>query len=244
MRAFIAGVLMLVGSAAPVLAQEQPAKPDPAPAPTPEAKKEQPPAEPPRKVDPKQPSLDDLLGIPKDKPNPKAKPRPEAVDPSKAELDRKLSAREVAEQFKQAVDLMGETADRLQVSRDTGLATQRMQEDILRKLDQMIKAAEQNQKQSKQNQPQPQSQRDPSQQPASQQQRNPEGHQPAPDTMQPPPGQDPKLNPAVGARGTLWGNLPPHLRDALLQGPDDKYSILYRDKTAAYYRRLAEEANK
>src|SRR5262252_2192974 len=86
------------------LARAQEPKPAPAPAPPPPAAR------------PTEPAA-----------QPTAKPRPDAVDPTRKELDRKLSEQEVAEQFKQAVELMGETADRLQTSRDTGLTTQRLQ---------------------------------------------------------------------------------------------------------------------
>src|SRR5436190_20991466 len=135
--------------------------PTPAPAPQPPASEPQPAPKPP-------PSLDDLLGIAPDKAPPKDKPP--ALDPSKAELQRQLSPREAADQFKQAVELMVQTADRLQASKDTGLATQRIQEDILRKLDMIIHSAEQQQQQSsrsKSSQSQPQD--DPSSQPDQQQ---------------------------------------------------------------------------
>ena len=199
------------------------------------------PAQPPTPAQPPQPTLDDLLGIPKDKPA--ANPRPAPADPTRTELDRKLSTQEVEEQFKQAVTLMGETAERLQTSRDTGLPTQRLQEDILRKLDQIIKAAEQNQKQSKSSQSQ-QSRDQQQSQPNQQQQRNPNGKEAAPDTMQPPSRKDANPTPGVAARGAAWGSLPARLRDALLQGNEDKYSALYQKWTEAYYRRLAEDANK
>jgi hypothetical protein len=202
------------------------------------------PAQPPAPAQPPQPSLDDLLGLPKDKPKPADKDRPAAADPTKTELERKLAATEIADQFKQAVQLMGETAERLQSAKDTGLATQRLQEDIIRKLDQLIKSAEQNQKQSKSSQSQ--QQRDKQQQQPNQQQsqRNPDGKEAAPDTLTPPPGQQANPAPGVAARGAAWGALPTRVRDALLQGNEDKYSALYQKWTEAYYRRLAEDANK
>jgi hypothetical protein len=235
LRALLLCALVLCVS--PLRAQEQP-KPESRPAP-----KAQEPKDPPKPASrpAAQPSLDELLGIPKDKA--RGKPRPEAQDPSKAELDRKLSAHEVAEQFRQAVSLMGETAERLQVSKDTGLTTQRLQEDILRKLDQLIKAAEQNKRQSSSSQPQNHDEQ--KQQPnQAQPQRNPDGHEPAPDTVMPPPGQGANPAPGTAARGAQWGNLPPHIRAALMQSSNDKLSDRYRRATEAYYRRLAEEANR
>ena len=62
--------------------------------------------------------------------------------------------------------------------------------------------------------------------------------------MQPPARKDANPNPGVAARGAAWGSLPARLRDALLQGNEDRYSNLYQKWTEAYYRRLAEEANK
>ena len=40
-----------------------------------------------------------------------------------------------------------------------------------------------------------------------------------------------------------WGNLPPRVRDQLLQGRSDKYSSHYERLTREYYRRLAEEGS-
>lgn len=236
-------------SQAPLAAQEKPATPPATPAPVaPDAQPKSEPAAGAAQPPAKQPTLDELLGLPKPKADPKAKPRPDAEDPTRSELERKLSPREVAEQFKQAVDLMGETATRLETSRDTGLATQRLQEDIIRKLDQLIKSAEQNQKQSQSSSSSSSSQREQNQnqpnQQQQQQQRDPKSKEAAPDTMEPPPGQDPRLSPGAAARGAAWGALPERLRDALLQGNADKYSSLYQKWTESYYRRLAEDANR
>lgn len=237
------------------LAQDKPAATPPSqPAPEqPAATKPQQPAAPPASPAPApgQPTLDELLGLPKQKPEdkPTEKPRPDPVDPTKTDLERKLSSREVAEGFKVAIELMGETADRIQTSRDTGLTTQRMQEDIIRKLDQLIKAAEQQQQQQRQSS-RSRGQRDQQQnQPNQQQQQSPTERQEAGkgdpnETLDAPPGQDAAPNPGTAARGAAWGSLPERVRDALTQGDADKYSALYRKWTEAYYRRLAEEANK
>lgn len=195
----------------------------------------------------KQPTLDELLGLPSAPPREGGKPRPEAVDPSKADLERKLSVREAAEQFKVAVDLMGETADRIQASRDTGLTTQRLQEDIVRKLDQLIKAAEQQQQQQQRSRSSSRSQnQQQSQQPNQPQQgqRREAGKGEPQEALEPPPGQAPNPTPGTAARGAAWGALPAHIRNPLMQGDTEKYSSLYQKITEAYYRRLAEETNK
>jgi hypothetical protein len=193
------------------------------------------------------PSLDELLGITPAKPASPAPAKP-AVDPSKAELERKLTPREAADQFKRAVELMDETAQRLQAGKDTGLATQRIQEDILRRLDMVIHSAEQQQQQNQQRQQRQQKQQqDPNQSNQQQQQQGPRqeaSSNPAPDTIQPPARRDGPLSPDLAARGAAWGALPERLREALLQGNADKYSALYQKWTEAYYKKLAEEGNR
>lgn len=205
----------------------------------------------PPKVEEKQPpkpaTLDDLLGIEKDKKDTPAKP---VQDTTRAALERKLDMGEAEEAFKQAVDLMGETATRLKDGRDTGLQTQRLQQDIIRKLDQLISAAEQQQQQqrqqskSKQKQRQQQQQGQDQQNQGQQDNRQPHGKEAAPDTIDPPSAQAPDLRPGTAARGAAWGSLPERLRQSLTQGDADRYSTLYRKWTELYYKKLAEEANK
>src|SRR5690606_503120 len=67
------------------------------------------------------------------------------------ELDEKieqlLSGEQAADLFKEVIGDMGEAAENLGVKRDAGLTTQRLQEDILKKLDQVIATAEKQQQQ-------------------------------------------------------------------------------------------------
>jgi hypothetical protein len=151
----------------------------------------------------------------------------------------------VAEQFQQAVQLMGDTAVRLADARDAGIETQRMQDEIIRKLDMLIQAA-QRQQQQQQSRSSSQSQSDPAnQQP--QQPRPSQSDAQANDSNAenvPPGDANARPGPEVAARGAAWGNLPDRVRDALLQGNADQYSSLYQRWTEAYYRRLAEEANR
>ena len=51
----------------------------------------------------------------------------------------------------------------------------------------------------------------------------------------------PNLEP-LAETGEQWGNLPPRLREQLIQGMGERFSLIYRSLTEAYYRRLAEEA--
>ncbi|MEM9372099.1 MAG: hypothetical protein AAGA55_00510 [Planctomycetota bacterium] len=187
-----------------------------------------------RNDEPALPSLDELLGI--------------AEDGTSAELDdaaleRKLSAQEVGERFEQAVVLMGDAASRIDESGDLGLQTQRIQEDILKKLDQVIEAAQQQQsggggssgsssgqQQRQQQQPDQSSQSQGAQQGGSESGENMPGA-----------STDARLNPGVAPDGATWGNLPQRERDAVSQGVNDRYSALYRRLTELYYRRLAEQ---
>jgi hypothetical protein len=222
----------------------------PQPAPIPAEK--QPPAAASKQPEqpPQPPSLDDLLGIkPEEKPKAgtkpgKAPPVP-AEDPTKTALERKLTNKEVSEAFVQAVHLMDETAGRLESAKDVGITTQRMQEDVIRKLDVLISQAQKQKRQSKSKQKQQND--DPQQQQQQQQQsqssQNNPSKSPAQDSQNPPGREGEQLGPDV-AQGSAWGALRGRERDALMQGSADKYSLLYQEWTKAYYRKLAEEAGK
>jgi len=177
------------------------------------------------------PTLDELLGT-----------EGEASDgagaaamPGEAEeeLDRLLSGREVVDEFRAAVELMDRSARRLGASSDTGINTQRMQEDVLRKLDKLIADANRRSQQSSNS----------SSSSSSGQQQQPQPRQDAEnrDERAPPGGQNGPLGPEQAADLAAWGALPARLRDALVQGSSDRFSATYRKLTEAYYRRLAEE---
>ncbi|MCC6660191.1 MAG: hypothetical protein IT437_04825 [Phycisphaerales bacterium] len=204
---------------------------------TPPPKPAEPPVEkaPPRPAEP--PDLDELLGL---KP---AKDANGTADPAAKELERELSLREAADGFEEAVGLMGRTAERLGGVGDTGVATQRMQESVIRKLDVLIKAAEQQAKKSRSSSSsKPQQNKDPSQQPNQQQSReqNEENRGDNRDERLPPGRRDGALGPEP-SRGAAWGSLPARVREALLQGTQDTYSSVYQRLTESYFRKLAEE---
>jgi hypothetical protein len=187
------------------------------------------------------PSLDDLLGLDE----PAERPADaEAIDPVEAELDRELgSDGTIADNFVAAVELMRESAERLGASRDTGAVTQRIQSDVLRRLDQLIEQAKQQGGQSSPSSSSP-SQSQQGQQPdqrAQQQPREATGQEST--STQPPAGQAAQPGQST-ANAAAWGALPARLRDALLQGSSEGYSSLYRAMTEAYYRRLAEESSR
>lgn len=197
----------------------------------------------PEKTSPKSdplPSLDELLGLEEQSPS---------TDPNDDALNEILSPREAGEALGDAVNLMDRVAQRMERDGDLSIATQRLQEDILRKLDQVIESAQNNQQQggggssssqssSSSNQQQPNQQQ---QQGEGQQQGSP-GNESGQESM---PGGSSTASPgdALAPDGVSWGALPQRVRDALSQGFSDKYSELYRSLTEEYYRALAEDEN-
>lgn len=175
-------------------------------------------------------------------------------------VSERLTGEQIADAFAQTVADMGKVAQRLGERDDAGLDTQRLQESIIARLDQLIEAAEQQQQSSSSSsgggEGEPSQNQDSSAQNAGQQQ----GQQPGEAGQQPTaaqaggssenqgafsPGSVGPINPGQGTIDELreeWGALPPRLRDELSNGLDEPYSPVYRELTEAYYRRLAEEA--
>jgi hypothetical protein len=224
-----------------------------------------PPVEPAKPAEPKPadpvPSLDELLGT---KPQPPAGKPPEAgpvpppespdaesIDPTRENLDRLLRGEEIGEAFTEAVNLMDTAARRLEGSGDASLTTQRVQEDVIRRLDQLLASLQRRQSQSssssssssqsqdqqaQRNQP---NQRKPSKAGRGQSQQAQSGQGERSDLG--PARQDGPLKPNLDAARAAWGSLPERVRDMLLQGSSDRFSSRYQGLTEAYYRRLAEE---
>ena len=240
---------VIVALAAAGGAHSQPATPPPAPAPGPTPAPATP-APPPAGEPAKEPSLDELLGLPKKPASPEQPAdgaKPPVTDLDKQHLDEKLTAQQAAEALTQAVRQMGETAERIEKISDTGLTTQRLQEDIIRKLDLVIKNS-QNQNSSGKSSSPSQQDKDPGEQ--QQNQQNQKGQKPAteagktenkgevvPPAMQP---AQPRAN--LDAARAAWGALPERLRDIFTQGLDEYYSTFYESLTPTYYRKTAENA--
>lgn len=242
-RALALGVTLAASLAIAPLAFAQEQTPNPATAP----------AQSPAPTRDAQPTLDELLGLPDAAPRPDDAPTdPNQPRPSTSQsnLDRHLAPDQPEKDpFKIAVELMDESAKRLSPSTaDAGLDTQRLQEEAILRLDQLIAQAKKqqskpkpkpNQQQQQQQQPQNQNQ----QQDASsqrQQQANPSS-QAAQDTQSGPAGQQPQTRTPPAGAGAAWGSLPDHVRDALLQGSSDRFSSAYRGLTEEYYKRLAQD---
>ncbi|MEM7624967.1 MAG: hypothetical protein AAF333_05010 [Planctomycetota bacterium] len=218
-----------------------------------------------------QPTLDELLDLVPDRSptqddttdetNPDVK-TPPMIDeaPTVDGVQERLSGEELADAFAQTVADMRKVAVRLDENDDPGLDTQRLQESILARLDQLIEATEQSSSSSSSSgsgSGQPSGNQDSSAQNAGQGEGQQTGLQPGQQNGAANPGGSTAsdgafspgsvgpINPGQGAIDELrqeWGALPPRLRDELSNGLDEPYSPVYRELTEAYYRRLAEEA--
>lgn len=165
-----------------------------------------------------------------------------------------------AKVFDRALERMREASTRLGDEMDTGLATQRLQESAMDLMDQVIAEAMKQQQQNQQDQQQQQQQ---SQQQAQgqQQQGSPQNAQQSQSqqTSQQAssPTQSNRDNQGQTSRGSItdaqagqlleetgnqWGNLPPRLREQLLQSMNERFSPIYQQMTEAYYKKLAQEA--
>lgn len=207
---------------------------------------------------PAEPSLDDLLQItPAPQPQKPAPAPPEAEPGRKLDRDMKneLAREKPGDAFQKAVMEMSQAADQLDQQHDPGLTTQRVQRSILSRLDQVIAVAEQQASKSKSSKPSSQQKKQEagSKQNASQQQQQgkpgqkpgqgqPQGTESNPSAGLPPGVQGVTQGGPLEEHRAEWGNLPPRLRDELIQGIGDKFSPIYRKMTEDYYRRLAEEA--
>ena len=99
-----------------------------------------PPGEDKKKQDQKDPpSLDDLLGIKEEKQTENADDA--ANRAIKEELERQLNEKQIADALQLAIEGMSLSAEMLDTMFDPGLGTQRVQEDIIDKLQQLIDQA-------------------------------------------------------------------------------------------------------
>jgi len=186
------------------------------------------------------PTLDELLNI---------TPARDAAAPRPSSDDGAASSATSGEALDQVFDEMRTVSQRLGRDRDAGLDTQRIQERILDKLDQLIRAAQQAQRSGGSGSPQNPQDQQQDQGAGGNQAQQAQGDQQGPagndnrgvaGDPTPPPDSTDTATP-LHQRRIEWGNLPPRLRDELLQGAGERFSPVYQDLTEAYYRRLAEE---
>jgi hypothetical protein len=191
------------------------------------------------------PSLDELLGLDGAKDN----AADQAARQNQEELERRLSDVELGDVFDIALEKMAVSADLLGGKHDSGLGTQRVQKDILARLDQLIDIAKQMSQQqqmsssaggSGQSKPKPGAEQQQQQQAGGQ--RSQSGSQGG-QAVDPPPGQEGDINTIIQETGSEWGHLPARLRDMLEQAQKSHSSPRYRRLTEQYYKRLAEEGS-
>jgi len=196
-------------------------------------------------------SLDDLLKLtdPK-KPDDKTKPvLPEVAAPS-------LTGNESVDMLLKVISEMDQVAQRLRVRQDPGLDTQRIQESILKRLDEAIASAQKQKQEQQQQQNQPGSSQQKQETGSPQNQQKPGQQKPdqKPGDKQEQKGDNkgqeqnnPQNADANTPNGPIeesrieWGRLPARIRGELDQGLGEKFSPIYKKLTEAYYRRLAEE---
>lgn len=209
-----------------------------------------------------EPTLDDLLGLPTQKPGGTSGTDASGKDgadgkvrapgdSSTDELDRLLTGKEIGDAIEQAVAMMGDAAERVEGRKDLSLDTQRVQEDIVRKLDQLL-ASLQKQQQQGGGSSKPSPSNDPAQRQQAQRQQSKAGSSQNKQATsgtgdkewEGPAKQEGPLRPIVETARSAWGDLPARVRESLMQGAGDKFSQRYRVLTEQYYKRLAEEGGK
>ncbi len=192
------------------------------------------------------PSLDDLLGL-ETGPDDAAD---QAAQQNREELERRLSDEAISDVFMIALEKMELSANLLDIDLDSGLGTQRVQQDVLAKLDQLIDLAKE--MSSKQQTSSSSSQSGSGQ--GSKSKPSPkktagEGAQQRADGEQngegadAPPGREGDINTMLEETESEWGHLPARLREMLEQAQNGYISGLYRKLTEEYYKRLAEEGS-
>jgi len=194
------------------------------------------------------PTLDELLGLDSKNQNGDNTSKvvdAKVVDANDAALEQVLSPKQAGEAFSQAVSLMDQVAARISEHNDLSITTQRLQQDILTKLDQVIESAQKNDSNNSGSSSSSSSSSTNESQPNQQQSQQPgEGSQPGGEPGDSPmPGGNSNAQPGdeVMPDGVSWGSLPKRIRDALSQGITDQYSELYRSITEQYYKSLAED---
>jgi hypothetical protein len=211
------------------------------PAKTPEAK----PGKAARK---KQPTLDDLLNLtPKGKANDSGT---NAKPGSSAGSEADISPKQAGHLFQSAVAEMERAANQLDRDKEAGLATQRVQQSVLAKLDQVISSAQRRRSRggkgadgaASESPPKPRASAGVSK-PGQGDRKSKAGQQAATGGASPGNSGRGVSGNSLRENRTEWGHLPIHLRKQLLQGLGETFSPLYQTMTEEYYRLLAEQEN-
>ena len=155
--------------------------------------------------------------------------------------------------LREVSDEMGTAGRRLKDGK-TSNTTQKLQKEILEKLKTLVDKAQQQQKQSQnqsQNQAKKRQQQKMQPKPDPQQQQKKQEQQKKQTAQQKQEQKKKTERPGIGqGRGKAgaadlhtdaeeWGNLPPAIRDQLLQSPGEGFPLKYRELLRRYYRELA-----
>ena len=214
-----------------------------------------------RKDEPR--SLDDLLGVPKlgtAGEQAAASAEDAARREQETRLERSLNEASMQDLVQRMVEGMKSASDRLTDSKDAGLGTQRIQEEVVKTLDRLLEEAQKQQgkksSSSKKKQQKPGKEgekQDPSEQNGQQQKQrsssqSSQSSKPSSDSQD--ASSDAQRDDSVAEGQELsetrieWGQLPERVRELVLQGRRDRVSTIYERLTREYYRRLAEEASR
>ena len=191
-------------------------------------------------------SLDELLGLEDEQPDPAAEEA--ARRQQLEELKRQLEESPPSDSLEMAINQMNLSADMLDQSFDAGLGTQRLQEEILLRLDVLLDQARKGKCKGGSCSGGGQPKRQPNPDPGKQKQGDPSKNQaggPAADSKATTGTlpRDADLGGELEESSTEWGHLPQRVRDMLLQGRRERFSSLYERLTREYYKRLAEEGS-
>jgi len=150
----------------------------------------------------------------------------------------------ISKMFLDAIEAMKKSSEQLHIRGDTGILTQRFQEEAIKKLTILIEQAQQksdNDQQKPSSNDPPPDPGDLSQKQSPMQQKNPQsGENKGSDSR--PPVKSGQLDGELSESRSEWGQLPERIRDVLIQGRSDKPANLYRRLTESYYKRLADES--
>ncbi len=228
------------------------------------------PAKPTTPPPPEGKSLDDLLGLPSGKTNAKNEAKPiddPTMTQAKDRLERQLDEKELDSLLQQALAGMRTSADQLGSKTDTGATTQRVQADVVAKLDLLIEEAK---KRCKGGQCKSGGEGSGSSKSQSQKQSQANAQKPGEQPGEKKPGESKTKGDSKQAKGgngqragdgpepvdpneqqamldesqAEWGMLPARVRDLIRQGSRDRIAALYQRLTEEYYRRMAEDASR
>ncbi len=192
-----------------------------------------------------QPTLDQLLEIESPMPPGAAASSP-AGQGSNTKLRELLDQVRAPDEMRMALKEMKEASEQLDQNENAGIETQRLQASVLARLDALIEEAKSQCSKCKKSGKSSSVQMRPADTGSSANAGATASAQPAGNQEnsgsttvgRPRPAQLRQTN--IEETRSEWGNLPPRIRDELLQGLRERFSHIYRTLTEDYYRHLAD----